>query len=899
MKHKTLSSSKAILQALILVMVLLGSSYPANVQAQTGSSEWGTPINLSNSGATSQPNVVLDFNQTYHVFWQDAYAGIVHTQGDGTTWETPVNLDLPFSGLKYRLIATPDGLIYAFWIDDEYDFYYSSVPANLISSMDQWAAPVRLAVSVVAYDVRLDSKGQLHLGYIRALDTNDFPAGVYYIRTYPGTSGWSFPRLIDQSRYFRTLIPPPDQSAARSMAANFDVSIDVEATLVEENNWIFIAWENPALKRIYYTRSVDEGGNWSETTQVDGPNSSSAYQTPKKLIIHANGSNVVFLWQSTDPVGGSCIQRYRSSQDGGDTFQANGNLWQEFNTCPQDIHFYSVDSKTSFLFANIQGQPFLQAWNGEIWSDIQNQNALDGFFDPNTLNVVEFRCYQPIFNGKQLLIIGCDTGRGGDIWAVSREVDSLTDWFMPKAAWSAPLTTNLGDLTVTSLVIQPDMQDGLHVLWSELKGPNAIVSENGISYAFWKGSSFSGPYPIITAKLGIPDQLAAAVQPSTNRLVALWQAGELGQIYSSYTSPEQAGNRSNWIEPKTIQPENTPGLSPVMVLSTDGTLYALYGIPLNENRGLYLTKSQDGGTSWTEAEKILDGTTLNCPMVENPSIAINGSQTINILWTCATLPGGAGSLTLYGLRSIDAGITWDAPEQISAQPTIWNQVIAYGGQTVHRFWKEVQPGETSLFTSISQDGGLTWSQPNKFIALEGEVGETALTIDRAGQLHLLQASQQRGSKVKIDYLVGNGARWESGPEIMSAVSSIKDLGVLSVAIDPTGKMLAAFTSKAASSTDQGDQTQISFTALQIDVPQVSIPESSPAVLPTNTPTASQTLATPQPELTPTAIAANFNRTRNGSNSSPVVGIVVGVFLAVALTTGTFVYSKVVKKSNLD
>ena len=57
---------------------------------------WSDPINISGSGAASEPSLSQDTNGTYHLFWRDEFAGILYTNGDGQTWSDPVSPRFPF-----------------------------------------------------------------------------------------------------------------------------------------------------------------------------------------------------------------------------------------------------------------------------------------------------------------------------------------------------------------------------------------------------------------------------------------------------------------------------------------------------------------------------------------------------------------------------------------------------------------------------------------------------------------------------------------------------------------------------------------------------------------------------------------------------------------------------------
>ena len=80
----------------ILIFASLISWRPISAQSQTGDQAWTTPINLSHSGSTTNPSMVIDSNGIIHVVWEDTIAGEMYSSYDGTKWSTPAPVSLPF-----------------------------------------------------------------------------------------------------------------------------------------------------------------------------------------------------------------------------------------------------------------------------------------------------------------------------------------------------------------------------------------------------------------------------------------------------------------------------------------------------------------------------------------------------------------------------------------------------------------------------------------------------------------------------------------------------------------------------------------------------------------------------------------------------------------------------------
>jgi hypothetical protein len=132
---------------------LLGMLLPANAAAQDEAEAWTTPVNLSHSGASRYPRLVLGSGPDLLVVWQDAFAGFVYARSDGTSTSEPEIANLsslfgfrtgethasdfsPPSGLTtWRLepgssplfVPGTSGFVHAFWIEPDGRLYFSRV----------------------------------------------------------------------------------------------------------------------------------------------------------------------------------------------------------------------------------------------------------------------------------------------------------------------------------------------------------------------------------------------------------------------------------------------------------------------------------------------------------------------------------------------------------------------------------------------------------------------------------------------------------------------------------------------------------------------------------------------------------------------------------------------------
>jgi hypothetical protein len=109
----------------------------------------------------------------------------------------------------------------------------------------------------------------------------------------------------------------------------------------------------------------------------------------------------LLLWQA-EHTGSSCVQYYRTSIDGGATWQERLRKPEDLLDCPNESDLMEIDENQVLLFSVIQAQVYLQAWDSTKWSDPQLQDILTSFPDPETRRLVQFGCYQPILLSEEI-----------------------------------------------------------------------------------------------------------------------------------------------------------------------------------------------------------------------------------------------------------------------------------------------------------------------------------------------------------------------------------------------------------------------------------------------------------------------------------------------------------------
>jgi hypothetical protein len=754
---------------------ILLSFIGGSVTAQSVDS-WSEPVNLSQSGSASDPSMVVDLEGNFHVLWIDEFAGPVYVTGKGVEWSQPLPVNLPFGDSIPVLVADDNGYIHAFWRDNEGSLLYGRARANAFHSSSAWGLRAQLAESALDMDIVKDELGNLHLSYVRPIESGEFPAGVYYRQMRNATSTWSAPILLYESPYFRAL--------------NLDESnIDVSASLVDDSIRVFVAWDNLPRERVYFAKSDDGGRTWDTPLEIDKPDTGIGTTSSSNILVEANGSQVLLIWQANHNET-TCDQFYQFSSDAGITWSSRQRVQAGFLICPDENQVLSIEDGSLLIMNGIES--YIQAWDGGMWSEPQFQQSLSAFIDPETERIVEFDCRQStVLEGTALYVIGCDDDVGKDIWLLNRQLLDVPIWYPEEVVWSSELSVSKGEQRISMPVLVSDSQERMHAIWSQADSAGLDELGKAIFYSRWEEGQWSSPEEVIDPAEGKAEQPAGVIGDQDQLYVA-WSGGQEGQIYFSSADAGQAIVPTSWREPVQLPSPSAVGSAPSVVVDQQGVIYVSYAIPLNEARGIYLVNSTDEGQTWSEPIQVFDAEAAGWSMVDNPRLAITDQEHLHILWTQFTLPSGQGPVSLLYSLSEDGGKTWSLPQVVVENPIVWSHIVGIGNQTVQRIWQETGSSGTTMWHEESLDNGESWYRTVP-VSVFGETdGYPSLTTDRAGRLHLFLPVRNDPGNFVVQHWLYDQGRWSAernlelifptNTELKSVVGRISDQGNLGVLI---------------------------------------------------------------------------------------------------------------------
>jgi hypothetical protein len=324
-----------------------------------------------------------------------------------------------------------------------------------------------------------------------------------------------------------------------------------------------------------------------------------------------------------------------------------------------------------------------------------------------------------------------------------------------------------------------------------------------------------------------------------------------------------------------------------ILIDPAGTIYVVYAIPLNENRGIYLTKSTDGGQTWSDPVTAFDGVLAEWAMVERPRLSQTANGNLYLLWTHYGLPPNSAPLALYYARSDDGGDNWSEPELVAEGPVIWSGTRGLGERVVHRAWQQRNSEGATLWHQYSLDSGLTWSQPTLLIpGFDKLVGPATFTVDSFDRLHLLQLTNET-----LQHWIWDNDGWLAQEELKMDGLVLSTAEALTAAIASDGSLAAIYMGQISDEASEQLQDTLFFASRPLDLPD-TMPTPLPTLMPTPLPTATVT-PTPGPLPTPTVV---FSTELNNEQMSPLMpivgssrwgGLVVGLIPAALLVLLVF------------
>lgn len=159
-------------------------------------------------------------------------------------------------------------------------------------------------------------------------------------------------------------------------------------------------------------------------------------------------------------------------------------------------------------------------------------------------------------------------------------------------------------------------------------------------------------------------------------------------------------NAQTWDVPKRLTWTSDSSLSPAAAVDSNDHIYLVWDDRISGDDELYLKKSTDGGTSWTN-KRLTWGTGDSF----RPAIAIDSNDSIYIVWT----NDSSVNDEIYFKKSTNGGTSW------TTQRLTWNSgtsdypdIVTDSNNHIYIVWYDDIPGNTEIYFKKSTNGGTSW-----------------------------------------------------------------------------------------------------------------------------------------------------------------------------------------------
>lgn len=611
---------------------------------------WSDPVNLSQSGAGEQPRLVAGTNGEVQVFWWDRFDGLTTAFNDGSAWSAGMTAPLQLGpGGMPEFVLDTNGRVHAFWLldDDGTDLWHASMLLGEVN----WSVVEKLADSVLSYEALALIDGAIVVAFLRVEQDWELPAGLLFMRLEPETIVWNPPVGLDASTYYRL--------------ETLDTAW-LHLSAYGEN--LTVTWRNPQTDDFQVAASPNGGWTWGARETLASP--STGMKAPRSLFW---GGGEMTIWQDDGSEGCTIIQQ---TPEGG---------WQpgpmDLATCPQNDTSWQDEEKLFWMWGQGSRAITLAAWDGLAWTQALEINFY--YADPTGGRIWNLQDLQAVQVGGWLYVTGTDGM--GEVWFVQSELDALQLLEASGQAWGGVRRLSISDGAADEPAVVADASGRFHVVWIEGTAGGLF---NSIKYTTVEGERVA---QVVAIKSGVEGEFVR--QPSLladpeGWLHMAWSGGRQGEIRVSRVRLDEADIPGSWSPDQVI----STGMAAYPQLARDitGNLYLLFVVPVNEERGVYLSRSMDEGDTWTTPDKVFDAQAAGWAGVGEAALAIglsqDGMQTpdVHAVWVEETLPGSLSSQGIWygrttaGLTPMDEPV-WSQPFKVAEVGAYWPGLAVSGG----------------------------------------------------------------------------------------------------------------------------------------------------------------------------------------------------------------------------
>ena len=830
----------AVVAILLLAPQLIVTVNEAAGQAQ--SVGWTEPVNLSNSGAGSDPRLVAASNGWVQVFWWDRFDGMMTATYNGRAWSAPSISPLDVAaGRMPEFVLDTAGRVHAFWQKEGpgSNLWHTSMSlGNWI-----WLPAEVIAESALGFEVNALDDGAVVVAYMRIVQDNNYPAGMMIRRLEPGTFVWNNAIALHSSAYYRLETPATAWLYMTETGENID-----------------ILWHEPQTGTFLLASSTNGGWIWSAAQTLAAPDP--AMGQPRSMYW---GGRRLFAWQQAGE-GCAIIQ------------QTVDSAWVTgitgLSACPQGEAVWEAGGQLFWLWGQGGEELTLAAWDGVEWT--QPLVLSFEFADPASGAQRSLSALRAVQASENVYVAGGDLT--GEIWLLQHTVSEFSFDARPAPVWGSPQVLSNSTVTASEPAMAVDLAGNFHLVWLERAGDGAADT---IQYATGNGGPMSAGVALSSLSTGEFIRQPVLLADAQGWLHLAWSGGSRGEIFYSRAMISAAGDPAAWSTVQVVS--NGSAAWPQLAYDLAGRLYLMYIVQYNEARGVYLVHSSDGGVSWSQAELIFDAAGAGWQGIGAAALAVEpgagGEQTtvLHAAWVEEALPGTQPSQGLYYAQATTSlaelePLTWSEPQVMAGELANWPRLVLAEDE-LHLLYTVGESGvwERRMPVSAASD----WSAAVRILGGEGYslTGDSLYTHAGGGgrEIHLVSVSDVG----QLIYAHWHAGRWEAIELVDAASQALGTVNGAAAGSPPTGGVLGV----AWTSGDANGVTSLIWTTRLIPEVEPMLQATIAPVMTLEPTLASEALPTIVPSPTP-----DLNQAPSGGTSS-WMPLVIGAGISALLVMG--------------
>jgi hypothetical protein len=331
----------------------------------------------------------------------------------------------------------------------------------------------------------------------------------------------------------------------------------------------------------------------------------------------------------------------------------------------------------------------------------------------------------------------------------------------------------------------------IYCMWQDRRN-DILGSNHDIYYAMsLSGKTWTDPNVKINDEMSISNQNNPSIVVDSQGTVYMvwedyrnadkfyWQDTFYYTDIDIFFSRSSDGGRT-WTDPDTMVNDAIPytyQMNPALAIDNAGILYAVWEDNRGYNRDIYLSRSLDGGETWSPDIIVNDNTEA---WAENPDIAVDPQGIIYVVWddTREDAFDRQAQSDIFIARSADGGLSWSENFRVNTyyhglqhEPSL--DVDLQG--ILYVSWTDLRNGygDSDIYFAKSLEMGISWStevRVNTDIQTANQI-QSDLDVDDFGNVYIAWADNRLAQgqyDYRYDIYVGrssNGGKTWMGPDI--------------------------------------------------------------------------------------------------------------------------------------